>query len=323
MKKSIFNIRDNLKTHLIFIFCGCSILYFVSSWLDIFERLYSFIERNEKFNVDEILLIGFFMAIYFFIWAYISNISIRKRNKKIEQISNELNRELETRTKFHTIIAHDLRAPFNSMIGLSDMLVKKPELLKTQKGIKIATAINSSCRAGYALLENLLEWSGIQSKAIKPNQKNVDYKKLISEEIKLLQGNLTAKKIKINKEFASNSKVYCDENMFRIIFRNLLSNAIKYSFTTSKIDLRTSDNNANVQFEIVDYGTGMSLEVIDSLFNGEFKSVPGTDNEIGTGLGLGICNEFIKLNGGQLIIESKLNEGARFKFMLPKSEHSY
>lgn len=273
--------------------------------------------------------------------AFVSDISIRKKaekeiqekNEELTQMNEEIisqrdllqeaNSELEklnhTKNKFFSIIAHDLRNPFAGMLSSSEMLIRalknNPE--NTERLMRNADSLHSSVQNGFKLLENLLEWSRVQRDEIKYNPVDTCITEIIKDSILSLQSFIENKNIKItfdNQQY----KVFADKNMLYTIIRNFLSNAVKFTPAGGSINIILKDKNNVLEVIISDTGVGMSEENMAKLFNLEHKNTTlGTQNEKGTGLGLILCKEFVKKNGGNIWVESELEKGSKFYFTLP------
>lgn len=293
-------------------------VYFLSSKLDLFERLHTFVIEHEGYEFDEIIIMGLYSMVYLLFLTIAIAISLSKKNRIICELSDKLKKEIKTKNRFHSIIAHDLKTPFNALIGFTDLLLLKPELSETDKGKDIVNSINKTSKNTYKLLENLLEWSRLQNGDIKSNRKNINLHDIISEELLVLESSLQKKELGLKSNVNVNSVVYVDENMLKFVVRNLLANAVKYSYPKGEIEISAKSKGQSIVFVVSDKGIGMTEEQTKNLFSDLFETTRGTLNEKGTGLGLNVCKEFIKINGGELKCESKIGEGTTFSFSLPK-----
>jgi len=247
------------------------------------------------------------------------NQQISDQNKELEKLSEQQKKLIATKDKFFSIIAHDLKNPFNAILGLSDILIQDFENLENEDKKEFIEKISNSSAEIYKLLENLLEWARSQSGGLdfKPEITQLD--QILSETISAIQTQADGKKVKIRIEKNRNEKVYADQNMLRTVFRNLISNGIKFSKTGDEILISSVSGDMQVVVTVSDSGIGISNENLQRLFriDQKFRSI-GTANEKGTGLGLILCREFIEKNGGKIWVESEPGKGSKFIFTLPK-----
>lgn len=232
-----------------------------------------------------------------------------------EQQLRELN---ATKDRFFSIIAHDLLNPFNAILGFSKLLCQHVDKRRVEKIQEYSNMIYQSSQQGYALLNNLLEWSRSQSGRIdfKPTSLNIGM--LVSEVFELLH--FVANKKNISLEYHSEEEVHieADPNMLLTILRNLVSNAVKYSYKDGKVKVAVSRKGSGYEFIVSDDGVGMKKETLDNLFRIDTHiSSRGTENEKGTGLGLIICHDFVQRHGGKIWAESKPCKGCRIAFTIP------
>lgn len=248
--------------------------------------------------------------------------------KKAEQtlIDSEIKlRELNaTKDKFFSIIAHDLKNPFNDIIGFTQLLALNINKYDKNKIEKFADIIHQSSKLAYNLLENLLDWSRAQTGTLKYQPETILLNRIINENIDLLGSMAKNKGIKIFSEIESNIFVIADKNMVHTIVRNLLSNAIKYTNIGGHINITNYSNKKYSEISIVDNGIGISEVNIDKMFRiDESFSTSGTEKEKGTGLGLILCKEFVEKNGGKIWVKSEEGKGSTFTFSLPLPEPEF
>jgi len=255
------------------------------------------------------------------------NIQLSLKNKKIEeqqQYVETLNAELKeansTKDKFFSIVAHDLKNPFNSLLVLSKLLLDDYETYTNDERKQFIEQLKSTAENTYSLLQNLLSWANTQSGTAVIIKEKIDIAKLTNEAITLLKPIAKNKKISIQSLVNSNTIVYADKNMISTVLLNLVSNAVKFTPHKGKIEVKAFESNNHVEVEISDNGIGISAENMNKLFKPEFKyHTMGTDKEKGTGLGLLLCKEFVEKNGGKIWVESTEKVGSLFHFSLPKS----
>ena len=245
-----------------------------------------------------------------------------KVNEKTQELLDK-NEELQIinleKDKLLSIIAHDLRGPFNGFLGLSEILAHNLKDLTEEEISDIATNLNSSAHNLYNLLENLLQWSRMRqtSYPFNPSVKNLN--SLIEDNMAILLQTAGSKNIKLQYSIPANIEVYVDTNMFQTIIRNLVSNAIKFTGQGGEIALISQKvSETEVTISVRDTGVGMSKEILDNLFRlNTISNRPGTDGEPSSGLGLIICKEFVEKHEGTLWAESEEGKGSLFSFTIP------
>lgn len=254
-----------------------------------------------------------------------SNIMLANKNERIIAISNELERqniELQninaTKNKFFRIIAHDLRNPLNVIIGFLDLIKDSSSNNIMQQTLEYAELTHSSAVNAYKLLENLLDWAQSQTGVIEFKPTELRLSDVINESISTCCHQAKEKSIEIIENTSCDEYVYADKNMLDTIIRNLITNAIKYTHKGGNINITNQLNDNSITVSISDNGIGMDNDTMERLFKiNEKTSMPGTEQEHGTGLGLLLCKEFVERNGGSIWVESELNVGSSFKFTMP------
>ncbi len=245
---------------------------------------------------------------------------VEKAKDSIESQKKELEAINTTKDKFFTIIAHDLKNPFSSVIGVSDMLIHKYGSIDSDKQYEFIKQINKFSKNAFNLLENLLQWARSQTGSLKINFKRTNLYTLVAEVVELFSINADQKQISVIAEIDKNLFAYIDKDMITTVMRNLLSNAIKFSKNSSKIYITAHELPDMVQIEVRDIGVGMDPETSANLFRIDSRSTQvGTENEEGTGLGLILCKEFVSKNGGEIWVESEIDRGSKFIFSIPKA----
>ena len=225
----------------------------------------------------------------------------------------------DVKDKFFTIISHDLKNPFVSIIGFAELLQEKVKNKDLDKAGEYASIIYKSSYKAIDLLNNLTEWTRLQTgkKEFFPGEHDVV--PIIDEVVELLNASAQQKSITINTNLANGCKIVADKEMISSVLRNLISNAIKFTYSGGKVSVNASCMDNEVRVEVKDSGVGIKPEVMAGLFQlGRNISTPGTKNEEGTGLGLILCMEFISRHNGRLWAESVTGKGSRFIFTLPR-----
>jgi PAS domain S-box-containing protein len=237
---------------------------------------------------------------------------IRFKNEELKKLNAE-------KDKFFSIIAHDLRSPFNGFIGLTDILVKQSHTLALSDIKQISNAMRTSALNLYSLLENLLEWSLIEQGLIPFKPAMVQLQFIITESLKISVESARIKEIKISNDIPENLSVFVDINIIMTVIRNLISNAVKFTPKGGKIILSArSVGDDMVEIAIKDTGIGMAPLLKENLFKLDYNTNrKGTEGEPSTGLGLILCHDFIEKHGGKLWVDSEPGLGSVFYFTIP------
>jgi PAS domain S-box-containing protein len=243
---------------------------------------------------------------------------ILKQTEQLQEKNEQLSILNATKDKFFSIIAHDLRNPFNVVTGFTDILLKRFDKLPPEKIKKYHEIINVSSKSGNYLLENLLQWSRSQTGSIAYFPSKTDLLAVTEETLALLEGDAERKSISIQQLIDPNIIVFADENMVRTIFRNLISNAIKFSNEKGIITINFAILGQMVEITVADTGVGIPPDSLKLLFRVDTTiTTKGTAKETGTGLGLILCREFVEKHNGKIWVESEVGKGSAFKFTLP------
>jgi PAS domain S-box-containing protein len=247
--------------------------------------------------------------------------SRKKAEEQLAEHAKELQKLNVTKDKFFSIIAHDLRNPFHSILGFTELLTKNYDGFDDAKKQEFIGLIYESSQHAHNLLENLLQWSRAQTDRIKYNPSKLSLSSIIDDTMHVLNATLTKKGLTFTSDVEKNINVIADKNMLETIMRNLLSNAIKFTLSGGKISVAARDAGKFISLSISDTGVGINPEDLPKLFQfDEFHATAGTAGEPGTGLGLIICHEFIKKHGGEISIKSEPGKGSTFTFTLPKAD---
>jgi PAS domain S-box-containing protein len=247
------------------------------------------------------------------------DITIRKRaEEKLIEKDNFLQKLNADKDRFISILSHDLKSPFNSILGFSEVLTEDIRKLNTDEIEDIAKNINKSARNTLYLLEDLLAWAMMQQGKIIFKPQKLSLADICKNILEILNPNAVAKNITINYYIADRIKVFADIDMIKTVLRNLVSNALKFTNNGGTISVSSEENSENVTISISDNGVGIKAENIKKLFNiSEVITTKGTAEETGTGLGLLLCKEFVEKHGGKIWVESEVGIGSEFKFTLP------
>jgi PAS domain S-box-containing protein len=251
---------------------------------------------------------------------YIFDISVSKQSElKIQQQTNELIKLNADKDRFISILAHDLRNPFSSILGFLNLLsknIRKYDIEKIEQQINI---VNYSAQNTFNLLEDILLWVRSQSGKLPYEPQKISFTKNCIEVIDGLKQCATEKNITINHFTPLEVNILADVNMFKTILRNLITNAIKFTNNDGQINIYAERNEEIViTITVSDNGIGIEPEKINQLFDiSQIFTTTGTAQEKGTGLGLLLCKEFVEKHGGKIWVESIFNKGSDFKFTMP------
>ncbi|MDZ7764179.1 MAG: ATP-binding protein [Melioribacteraceae bacterium] len=258
-----------------------------------------------------------------FVAEQIAQVVERKRNAEaIKKFSEELKELNTTKDKFFSIIAHDLKNPFITILGFSDILLSDYNELQDEERKYYITEMDKSAKLSHNLLQNLLQWSRAQTGRIDYNPKKIDLAEIINENFQLVNNTAGEKGIRLKHHLDKSLFVFADEDMLNTVLRNLLTNAIKFSNQKSEIEVKAEAFDEDyIEVSVADSGVGMNNEILKNLFTLDTtNSKPGTSGETGTGLGLILCKEFVEKHGGKIRVDSKPEEGSTFSFTLPKGK---
>lgn len=247
--------------------------------------------------------------------------SLKEKKKLDEQVilyAKELELANNTKDKLFSIISHDLKSPFNVVLGFADLLNNQYDDLNDETRKKFILAIKESAGTSFALLEKLFAWSLAQRNGLKPKPQMINLKEMVDSKLNLLKNAATAKNITMINSIDPDTSAYADDEMINTVMLNLLNNALKFTYRDGNINVENSLKDGYVQISVVDNGVGIPAESIGNLFKikSSFTTL-GTSKETGTGLGLIICKEFIENNGGEIWVESQPGKGSKFIFTLP------
>ena len=248
------------------------------------------------------------------------DISERKKAElTIREQYDQLNELNATKDKLFSIIAHDLRSPFQSLLSSSELLAGGIESLSLKDIKSAGNGLNNSLKNLYGLLENLLNWSMMQRGMLEFNPQNINLYDIVFKLIEITNSSAVKKDISFSNIVDKNNLVFADEDMLRSVIQNLITNAIKFTPEKGSIIISSEEKDGFVEVSIKDSGVGIEEEKSSQMFNfGTFYSTRGTSGEKGTGLGLSLCKEFVEKNGGKIWVVSKLGKGSMFTFTLRK-----
>jgi len=247
-------------------------------------------------------------------------LNLNDQNQKLNEQHAALAELNDTKDRYYSILAHDLRNPMHTILGLSEVVNENLKAGNSEEAALHISTLIGTAQNTYQLLDNLLLWSYSQSGKIKLQSEPFDFKLIIEDSISIFENNIQSKKIKV--EFDSNEihEINADKNMLGTVVRNLLSNAIKFSHRGGKIKISCECKKNQHLFKIKDSGIGIPEDSIQTIFDiTNTLSTKGTNNEKGTGYGLAICREFIEKHNGKIWVECKYGRSTTFFFTIPNT----
>lgn len=252
--------------------------------------------------------------------SVIKDITSRKNfEKEIEQKNKELEKSNLEKDKFFSIIAHDLKSPFNSLVGLTELLAEDSEIRDLDVMRKMMKQINGMAKNVYALVENLLEWSLVKRGRVDFQPMDLKAEEAVQEAVSGLSDMARKKSVDIEFHVLPDLMLRADIKMLQTILRNLISNAVKFTKRNGKVTVTAQETGqGGIEFLVSDNGIGMEPSMVEQLFQLDANvGRPGTEGEPTNGLGLVLCKEFVDKHLGQIWAESESNKGSVFHFTIP------
>jgi len=293
-----------------------AILYFIQLYRP--ELITPFPSENARwldvFTTSIYITILIYLIINFLHKNYaLERNKLEESKKELQELNLKLNESNKSKDMFFSIISHDLKSPFSSIIGLSEILAQNINEFDKEKIQQIADNINKSANETFLLLENLLKWSRLQRGIIIPNFGNHNLSKIVNNVCVLYREVAKTKEISIINKIAGDVSIYCDEEIIKTILRNLVANAIKFTEPKGLVILSATESKGLVEIEVSDSGVGIATDKLPELFSiDKNNSTKGTSNESGTGLGLHLCRALIETHGGKIWVESEVGKGSSF-----------
>ena len=243
--------------------------------------------------------------------------------KRVEDVLKAYSEELKvlnaTKDKFFSIIAHDLRSPFQSLLSSSEMLATQIGDLSREDIVLVSKGLNDNLINLHGLLENLLHWSLMQRNMLEFKPTTLNLYDVVNKVIQISNQSAIKKNIALSNKVDTAIIVYADVDMLRSVVQNLVVNAIKFTQPGGRITVSSSDKKSYVEVSVRDTGRGIESERISKLFSfNTISTTSGTGGEKGTGLGLPLCREFVERNNGNIWVESEPGKGSKFTFTLGK-----
>lgn len=255
------------------------------------------------------------------LFGVVSDITISRRaEEELKKSASELKELNEAKDRFISIISHDLRTPFSSILGFTDFLLSKDPDLNDEKREQYVRYIQESAQSMLGLVNSLLDYTRLQTGKIKFEPERINAKGVIDKSIQILSGAALQKNITLVSTLDKDFYIHADEGLMLQVVNNLISNAIKFTKNegTIKVNALVDIDRRQVQFSVEDNGVGMRKEDIAKLFKVDAKfTTPGTAGEKGSGLGLSLVADIVRKHGGEIWVESQLGLGSRFFFTIP------
>ncbi len=215
-----------------------------------------------------------------------------------------------------SVMSHDIKSPLNSLKGVLNIYNKG--IISKDEFSHLTVQIENDLSKTTLLVENILQWTANQLKALQVKIEKFDLYNLVEDNLRLFDNLVIGKKISIHHNVKPKIEVASDRNILNLVLINLISNAVKFSFEGSKISIEVKAVNDTLEIQIKDYGVGMDSDTLESLLSPQNTvSTVGTGREGGTGLGLSLCREYISKAGGSLTVESRHGKGTTFTIVLP------
>jgi PAS domain S-box-containing protein len=291
-------------------------------------EMYLNISTTPIFDADKNLLGSLHIA---------RDISIQKESEdKLTKLNNELNELNQSKDKFFSIVAHDLRSPFQGMLGFTDLILDDIDTLSKAEINEYLLKVRDSAYSTFTLLENLLDWSRLQTGRLEYKPSEFSLCEDVESVISLLDSNAQSKNINLINNLTDKYIVNADRRMVHSILLNLTTNAIKFTYPGGSVSFDAGIkaiceynsknqtkgcNHKSLEISISDTGVGISPEGIKKILNiDEHFTLSGTSNEQGAGLGLILVKEMTEKQGGKLTINSQEGKGSVFTFSLPMAE---
>lgn len=242
----------------------------------------------------------------------------KKAEEKVKQYSKQLEEVNADKDRFISILSHDLRDPFNALLGFSDILIENINKFDIQKIEEFLISINTISNQTFKLFEQTLLWAKSQSGKLIIRPEQFSFIEITKEIINRFKNQISKKNIEINYDDKNEINLYLDLNIYKAIMRNLISNAIKFTHQNGIINIYAEKNNKQTIITVSDNGVGIDKNNISNIWNiSERYSTNGTNKEKGSGFGLTLCKELVEKHGGKIWVESEVGKGSDFKFSLP------
>jgi PAS domain S-box-containing protein len=259
-----------------------------------------------------------------FLIAQLQDISKRKNGEtKLIKYAEDLKELNQSKDKLFSIISHDLRSPFNALLGISEYTTQFFDDLSKEEIKESMGSLHSSAKKVYTLMQNLLEWTQIQNGGLEIEKSKIDLSEISKNILGLYEETAASKNIDLTSNISKSIFPYADLYMIESVLRNLVSNGIKFTHPGGSVSISAAVKSDLVMVTVEDNGIGIDPGNQKKLFRiGEQYRMDGTADEQGTGLGLILCKDFVEKNNGTISVESQLNKGSKFTFTVPTYNNS-
>jgi len=249
------------------------------------------------------------------------NKEVTDQKEELLRLNTQLHELIATKDKFFSIIAHDLRSPFQGFLGLAQIITEQAGNITAEELSSLGSNLYKTADNLFTLLKNLLEWAQMQRGVLNFEPTSFILRELIEDSVEAMKWRIEQKNITVDISAVQPVNVYADSKMVNSILLNLLSNSVKFTGRQGIIKIATNQVDKTIQTSITDTGVGIAAESVKKLFLvGEKIGTKGTEGELSTGLGLILCKEFIERHGGKIWVESVPGKGSTFYFTLPASK---
>jgi len=307
-------VRDREKKYVIILFLAANILIYLIQFYRP-DLITNFPSETDRWIDHLITLVYSAILIYYIIRFVHKNYNIERL--KAEESEKKLIQINIDKDRFISILAHDLRSPFNSLLGFSEELKENLNKLDMAQIRSYVNRIHDSAHNSYNLLEDLLMWEKSLQGTIPFNPQKVNFGEVCLSVVESIRPIAATKNISLNW-FEIEISVYADVLMLKTVLRNLIINAVKFTNTLGAVNVSAKWDKSVVTISVSDNGVGISSENLSKLFDiSQVLTTAGTSKEKGTGLGLLICKEFVEKQGGRIWVESEIGKGSDFRFTLP------
>ncbi|PIQ10483.1 MAG: hypothetical protein COW71_02605 [Ignavibacteriales bacterium CG18_big_fil_WC_8_21_14_2_50_31_20] len=277
---------------------------------------------KEEKTIRAVLIIGGIFILLILAIILRSSISVKKLNTQLKQSEKKLLESNANKDKFFSIISHDLKSPFNGLLGITELLVSDYDNLTSDEIKDMINVTHNLSSNVYKLLEGLLEWAQTQNERMEYKFEKINVYEKSLKVIELFKTNAMTKNITFENAIKENTFIFADTRAIDTVLRNIIANAIKYTNSGGVVKVEAENKNGESIISITDSGIGISSEDIQKLFRIDvYHTSVGTNNEAGTGLGLILCKELIEKHNGKIWVESKKGGGSKFVFTLPQNQN--